>query len=92
MRKSEIIHELIRKKSVELQTNLCEEIGRNEVREGASKGQEKRTHSVANDLMELEKVQKIANNARTCLGLIDQNMLWNVTVESETIIRSGTGK
>lgn len=86
------MHELIRMKSAEIQTNLCEEIGRNEVREGESEGQEKRTHSVADDMIELEKVQKITNNARTCLGLIDQNMLRNVTVESETILRPGTGK
>lgn len=88
--KSEIMHELIRMKSAKIQTNLCEEIRRNEVREGESEGQEKRTHGVADDLMELEKVQKITNNARTCLGLIDQNMLRNVTVESKTILRHGT--
>lgn len=32
------MHELIRMKNAEIQTNLCKEIGRNEVREGESEG------------------------------------------------------
>lgn len=47
---------------------------------------------MADDLMEVEKVQNISNTDRICLGPVDQNLLRNVTVESENILKYGIGK